>query len=160
MKMTSIFPTPILPSLLLGGCIALAGCVSTSDQLKQTYLDNGTRPMSGQEIHDTIVNNTLYIVAHDNSDDAVYHQGDGKVTWMVLQGKHRGSGSGKWHINDNAQYCEEYSGKWAMGERCFSVYPGTGNDQIVMILESGKKSKVYTDGIYRFTVIPGNKYNL
>lgn len=121
----------------------------------------GINAKTEAEINETLIDNTVYIANPKwQSESAVYTLADGTLRAKGWDAKESQEVSGKWFVNDRGQYCEQFSGDWDRGERCFSVYPGNTRDEIIMILENGWKSKSYPDGIYNLTIIPGNKYNL
>ena len=55
---------------------------------------------------------------------------------------------GEWKATDESLLCFEYFGKWSEnGERCFAVYPSSGEYNYTLIQKTGSESGGWPDGI-------------
>jgi len=141
--------------------LALGGCVSRFEQLQTDMAAKGIKPLTGTEIKDAFTNSSFHGFTRTSRGSVVefivYNAVDGTTKGRAWGSWGEDSDTGKWHINNQDQYCSEWFGKWAHdGVRCSVVYPGAGQNEYIEAIVSGKKSKGNPDGIYRFKLTAGD----
>ena len=150
---TLSLPMALLAALTL---LFLSGCVaSKKDQFMQDMMAKGVEPLTAAEITKRFSGATEYNKGKKDEFEGTYNA-DGTRTGRLWGPDWEDSDEGEWRVTDDNLLCTKWLGKWSKsGERCWSVYPTSGENNYTGVQMSGSKSKFNPDGITNFKLTPG-----
>lgn len=107
----------------------------------------GVNPLSAGEITELYSDATEYGKNQKYEWEGSY-SANGKVNGRAWWNGGEDLDEGEWKATDNDLLCFEYFGKWSKnGERCFAVYPSSGEYNYTLIQKTGSQSSGWPDGI-------------
>ena len=134
--------TVCLSFLLFGICAA-----SDKDQFIKDMKTEGVNPLSAGEITELYSDSTEY-GKNQKYEWEGFYSANGKVNGRAWWNGGEALDDGEWKATDNDLLCFEYFGKWSKnGERCFAVYPSSGEYNYTLIQKTGSQSSGWPDGI-------------
>lgn len=132
----------LLSFILVGICVA-----SDQDQFIKDMKTKGVNPLSAVEITELYSDSTEYGKNQKYEWEGSY-SANGKVNGRAWWNGGEDLDEGEWKATDNDLLCFEYFGKWSKnGERCFAVYPSSGEYNYTLIQKTGSQSSGWPDGI-------------
>ena len=134
--------TVMLSVILLGVCVA-----SDKDQFMKDMKAKGINPLSAGEITELYSDTTEY-GKNQKYEWEGYYSADGKVKGRAWWNGGEAVDEGDWRATYDDLLCFKYFGKWSKnGERCFAVYPSSGDYNYMLIQKTGSQSSGWPDGI-------------
>lgn len=141
--------TVMLSLILIGICIA-----SEKDQVMKSLRAKGISPLSSGEISEIYSNSTEY-GKNQKYEWEGFYSANGKVKGRAWWSGGEAIDEGEWRATNDDLLCFKYFGEWSKnGERCFAVYPSSGEYNYTLIQKKGSQSGGWPDGIIPVKVTP------
>lgn len=141
--------TVMLSLILIGICIA-----SEKDQVMKSLRAKGISPLSSGEISEIYSNSTEY-GKNQKYEWEGFYSANGKVKGRAWWSGGEAIDEGEWRATNDDFLCFKYFGEWSEnGERCFAVYPSSGEYNYTLIQKKGSQSGGWPDGIIPVKVTP------
>ncbi len=139
----------ILFFILLGVCLA-----SEKDEFMKNTEAIGINPLSASEITELYSGSTEY-GKNQKYEWEGFYSATGQVKGRAWWNGGEAIDDGEWKATDEGHLCFEYFGKWSEnGERCFAVYPSSGEYNYTLVQKTGSQSSGWPDGIIPVKVTP------
>ena len=133
--------------IVLGICVA-----SDKDQFMENMEAIGINPLSATEITELYSGSTEY-GKNPKYEWEGFYSVNGQVKGRAWWNGGEALDEGEWKTTDDDLLCFEYFGKWSKnGERCFAVYPSSGEYNYTLIQKTGSQSSGWPDGIMHVKV--------
>ena len=133
----------ILLSFSLSGiCVA-----SDKDQFLKDMKEKGVNALSAGEITELYSDSSEY-GKNQKYEWEGFYSANGKVKGRAWWNGGEALDDGEWKATGDDLLCFEYFGKWSKnGERCYAVYPSSGEYNYTLVQISGSQSSGWPDGI-------------
>ena len=132
----------LLSFILFGICVA-----SDKDQILKDMKAKGVSPLSAGEITE-LYSDSIEYAKNQKYEWEGFYSSTGQVKGRAWWNGGEAVDDGQWKATNDDLLCFEYFGKWSKnGERCFAVYPSSGEYNYTLILKTGSESSGWPDGI-------------
>ena len=141
--------------ILVGLAFLLSGCSPAMKTLQFQMALKGETPLSSQQVKSLYTDATAYHKA-TNYEFSGYYGVNGHKAGKSWGQWGEESDDGSWHVTKEGHLCGEWSGSWAKGPRCVSIYPGESKDEYIETVVLGPRFRSNPSGVYYVRIVPGD----